>query len=218
MEIGNKIRELRRARDISQETLARALGVSFQAVSKWETGTTLPDIAMIPAVAAFFGVSTDELLGFNLYEQEKAVTALCAEAAEMRGSDRAGAERILREGLKRWPGNEVILNNLLYVIPEERSEELIDLCRSLAECTRMDDVRFDALRIMASAYRRLGRDELVRPTLEGIPEIYFTKLELIALLTDGDEAVAAAEKQLRVSRAIISEMEKRLRELKAEKE
>ena len=51
--LGNKIRELRRSRDISQETLANHLGVSFQAVSKWETGATLPDVTLVPAIASF---------------------------------------------------------------------------------------------------------------------------------------------------------------------
>ena len=45
LNIGNKIRRLRKAKNLSQEALARLLGVSFQAVSKWETGTALPDDA-----------------------------------------------------------------------------------------------------------------------------------------------------------------------------
>lgn len=55
------IRELRRTRGISQEVLAAALGVSVQAVSKWETGNSLPDILLFPRIAQFFGVSTDTL-------------------------------------------------------------------------------------------------------------------------------------------------------------
>ena len=60
--LGTKIRELRKARNLSQETLAQILGVSFQAVSKWENGTTMPDVMMIPAIASFFNVSTDGLV------------------------------------------------------------------------------------------------------------------------------------------------------------
>ena len=60
--LGNKIRELRKEKNISQEVLAQYLGVSFQAVSKWENGTALPDITLVPQIANFFGVSADELL------------------------------------------------------------------------------------------------------------------------------------------------------------
>ena len=64
--MGARIRSLRKARNLSQEVLAQYLGVSFQAVSKWENGDTLPDVTLIPAIAGFFQVSTDELFDFNV--------------------------------------------------------------------------------------------------------------------------------------------------------
>ncbi|MBQ4113237.1 MAG: helix-turn-helix transcriptional regulator, partial [Clostridia bacterium] len=55
MKLGEKIKTLRKQKNISQEVLAQYLGVTFQAVSKWENGTTMPDVATIPAIASFFG-------------------------------------------------------------------------------------------------------------------------------------------------------------------
>ena len=63
MELGKKIYELRRERGITQEELAGELGVTAAAVSKGEKGATLPDVLMVCAIADFFGVTTDELLG-----------------------------------------------------------------------------------------------------------------------------------------------------------
>lgn len=63
--IGSKIKKLRRQKNISQEVLAQYLGISFQAVSKWESGQNMPDITLIPALASFFGISTDELFDYN---------------------------------------------------------------------------------------------------------------------------------------------------------
>lgn len=60
--IGKKIGELRRERELTQEDLAKELGISAQAVSKWENGGA-PDIEMLPALADFFGVSIDYLYG-----------------------------------------------------------------------------------------------------------------------------------------------------------
>ena len=111
--LGEKIKSLRKQKNISQEVFANYLGVSFQAVSKWENGNTMPDVAIIPAIASFFGVSTDELFDFNLFEMEKQVDAICDEAYGFRFSDAEKSERILREGLQRFPGNDIILNNLL---------------------------------------------------------------------------------------------------------
>ena len=65
MNVGRKILELRKQKDITQEGLAAELGVTAAAVSKWENGYTLPDILMLCALADFFGVTTDELLGRN---------------------------------------------------------------------------------------------------------------------------------------------------------
>ena len=65
MNIGHKIQELRKQKGITQEELAAELGVTAAAVSKWENGYTLPDILMLCALADFFGVTTDELLGRN---------------------------------------------------------------------------------------------------------------------------------------------------------
>lgn len=63
--IGDNIRLLRKAKGVTQEELAEAVHVSFQAVSKWENGGS-PDIEILPVLASFFGVSIDELMGFKL--------------------------------------------------------------------------------------------------------------------------------------------------------
>lgn len=60
--IAEKIRLLRKERGITQDELAAVLRVSFQSVSRWENGQTYPDIELIPKIAAYFGVTTDELL------------------------------------------------------------------------------------------------------------------------------------------------------------
>ena len=63
MDLGKNIFELRRARGVTQEELAGELGVTAAAVSKWEKGSTLPDVLMVCALADWFGVTTDQLLG-----------------------------------------------------------------------------------------------------------------------------------------------------------
>lgn len=65
-EIGMNIRLLRKTKNITQEELANALHISYQAISKWENGSSQPDIALLPAIANYFGVSIDELFGFKL--------------------------------------------------------------------------------------------------------------------------------------------------------
>ncbi len=200
IKLGEKIKFLRKKKNISQEVFASYLGVSFQAVSKWENGNTMPDVTMIPAIASFFGVSTDELFDFNIYETEKQVDAICHESWKYRDDDPAKSEHILREGLKRFPGNDIILNNLLYTLDyQTRADEVIALCKTLIESTKDDSVKYDACRILATCYKENGQNDLVKPTLEIIPEIYFTKLELMASLLGGEESYEAAQKQKNIS-------------------
>ncbi len=61
MDIGRQIKLLRMNKNAKQEELAEYLGVSFQAVSKWETGASVPDIALLPNIAIYFGITIDEL-------------------------------------------------------------------------------------------------------------------------------------------------------------
>ena len=69
MEIGKRIKDLRTNRGITQETLAGVLGVSSQAVSKWETEQAAPDIQLLPEIAVYFGVTLDDL--FSLDDEKK---------------------------------------------------------------------------------------------------------------------------------------------------
>lgn len=63
VQVSKKIHKLRKDKDLTQEELASEMGVSIAAVSKWETGNSLPDLLMLCSIADFFEVSTDELLG-----------------------------------------------------------------------------------------------------------------------------------------------------------
>lgn len=61
MKVGENIRALRQRKGLTQEQVAQRLGVTYQAVSKWENGTNTPDIALLPEIAALFGVTIDAL-------------------------------------------------------------------------------------------------------------------------------------------------------------
>lgn len=62
MNIGNNIAALRKEKSITQEELANILGVSAQAVSKWENNSSCPDVALLTDIADYFGVTVDALL------------------------------------------------------------------------------------------------------------------------------------------------------------
>ncbi len=218
IKMGEKIRALRKLKGISQEVLAQYLGVSYQSVSKWENGATMPDVCLIPAIASFFEVSTDELFDFNRLDTEKRVMEICYAVAAYRAKDPLRAEKALREALKQYPGNEIILNNLLYTMHgAERHAEVVELCQTLIASTRDDEIKYDAMRILAETYKEMGEYQLCRDTLEGIPEIYFTKLEVQAELLVGKDMFRPAAAQKHLSAETLCNMLLRLADYYEEK-
>lgn len=205
--LGGKIRSLRKQKGITQEALAGAMGVSFQAVSKWENSSAMPDVELIPALASFFGVSTDELFDYDRYQNDKIIEEIVSRAAEIRAERPKDAEKILRDGLKKFPANDILLNNLLYVMdPDENGSEMINICKGLIGITDDDAVKYDAARILAEIYAKRKNLALCEETLEIIPEIYFTKLELTAELLEGDKALKAAVGQFYIDIESAAEM------------
>lgn len=89
MKIGENIRTLRQQKNINQEALAAAFSVSIQAVSKWETGASLPDVALIPSIAEFFGVTIDQLFyGLDSKAADAVGTEPPAEAPSWQGREK----------------------------------------------------------------------------------------------------------------------------------
>ena len=127
MNLGNKIRELRRAGGLTQEQLAASLNISAQAVSKWEMNASYPDITMIPTLAAFFKVSLDELFDFDVTNVDQEIEAIRLEHNQYFWSNFEKAEQILLDGLKRYPASIQLKTELfeLYTYNLNRGDELI---------------------------------------------------------------------------------------------
>ena len=122
LKLGEKIRELRRKNGVTQETLADKLGLTAQAISRWEMGGAYPDMEMIPPIANFFGITIDELFGYD-GEREWKIDAIIARVSELRVESKSLSDptlqpsideslSILRQGLAEFPGNERLMSEL----------------------------------------------------------------------------------------------------------
>ena len=104
--IGITIKELRKKKDMTQEKLAEYLNVSFQAVSKWETGVASPDLSMIVPLARLLGVTTDELFGLASTKEDprlKELELALNETAET--GDTGKRYKIAQTAVAEYPGN-----------------------------------------------------------------------------------------------------------------
>lgn len=121
LNLGTKIRELRHCDGRTQEALAEALGVTSQAVSRWEAGGSYPDMNLIPSIANYFGVTIDELFGYTNKRAER-IDALVNQIYEMKrknnGVDHNISECIAfaRNALVEFPGNEKLMVSLASVL------------------------------------------------------------------------------------------------------
>ncbi len=116
--LGNNIMRLRKEHDLTQEQLANGLGITYQAVSKWETGVSSPDISMLPLLADVFEVSIDELFG-------RVSQAGGYVRQERRAEEQPAAEGVLLP----WPDDENMLHAVLFaghrlIDADEKGERL----------------------------------------------------------------------------------------------
>ncbi|MBQ8313310.1 MAG: helix-turn-helix transcriptional regulator [Clostridia bacterium] len=105
LDLGTRIRHLRRRDSRTQEALATALGVTAQAVSRWEANGSYPDMNLLPAIANYFNVTIDELFGYT-DSREKRLDALIARIqAECRAETMDACLALAREAMVEFPGN-----------------------------------------------------------------------------------------------------------------
>ena len=111
LNLGTKIRELRWRDGRTQDNLAEALGVTAQAVSRWEQSGSYPDMEMIPAIANYFHISIDELFGYH-DEREEKIKSILEKATKI----------LTKQGFTMYKGSL-----------SEDVEECIDMLRAASE-------------------------------------------------------------------------------------
>ena len=104
LNIGSNIKRLRLSKGLTQEQLANLLSISTAAISKWEAKNTYPDITLLFPLAEIFGISVDELLGYDEAKAKTDIDFLMAEHLRLRvnGFYAQASERIA-EARKKYP-------------------------------------------------------------------------------------------------------------------
>lgn len=168
IKIGAIIKKLRSENNITQDTLANAVGVTPQAISRWESGGGYPDIELLPALADFFAVSCDELIGYRLSEREEELAKIKKEMCRLSEVGTVD-ERIAfaRNAMSRYPMDREIKENLAVCLyfrwTENKEEALFSEIESLyssviAEC-RDDDTGYSAINNLITIYGETGQHE-----------------------------------------------------------
>lgn len=202
LKTGQIIKDLRKKQDITQEKLAAYLNISYQAISKWENGTALPDITLIPQIANFFGVTSDEFLGMkDSVETEELKEYENVYQQNNQNGRMLDNINLAREVLKKYPRNYQWMLNLAYPLTQYTStkeqiayskendflQKAVDLCERILEDCTIDSIRHSAIQILCYNYPLIDKTDKAVALAETMPDIWVCKEELLSTIYRGEK-------------------------------
>ena len=113
--LDENLRKLRTSRGSRQEDLANHLGVSVQSVSKWERGENLPDLTLIPAIASYYNVTVDDLLGVGEVRKQEKIDWYFAESKKLLHDGKTEENiELMRKAVKEFPNEYKLIGQLAF--------------------------------------------------------------------------------------------------------
>lgn len=190
--IDERLRHLRREKGNTQQELAAHLGISVQAVSKWERNEGYPDISMLPRLAAYYGTSVDDLLGVGEGKRREQIEYYLRGAKELPVDS---PERVAFCGAayREFPNEPEIVNIYLAALYheglEQNRDEILRLARWLLEHYNQSGQYFGAVRCLCHLYGRSGDMESAKKYATMGGRFHGTETQLLIRVLQGEEAV-----------------------------
>ena len=196
---GTRLKKLRNNANVTQDSLAEHLNISYQAVSKWENGQSLPDITLVPAIANFFGVSADYLLGIEIDKTNEDIDSALNKVNELNhAGKRLQSIEILEEKLKLYPNNHLLLAEWIeckcmsFDPKTDRDkwlEDVIAKCDLILSDCSIDEIRYKTKTNMVFAYSFCGKNDVAEKLCYGFPENPYSKVEMMSMIAHPKERV-----------------------------
>ena len=204
--IGTNIKRLRKEKNLTQEALADLLGVSFQAVSKWENSIGYPDITLLPALSSILDVSLDILMGVDRSQAEQ--ERILLEIGELSKSGRLReAYEMGRESMKQFPVNDTLIyvtsslaNGLYPTADKEEKSVLLEEVRTMTEriltYSNSDELKVLARRNLFYMYLHAKDNASAAETAKGLPCIVSARELLLPLCLENGQKNEFMEKTM----------------------
>ncbi len=193
-----KFRQLRRDKDLTQEQIADIFNISPQAVSRWETGTSYPDIEILPHLAIFFNITVDELLGTEEIRGAEKVKEYVRDIRNLLNSGRINeAAEMARKAVKEYPANYgeqyYLLSQALSVLyskatESEKTKIKQEIITVSERAISNDPNNWDLKAQLVQRYASWGMKEEAKRVLATMPwDIWSTQEIVRGCILDGDE-------------------------------
>lgn len=193
--LSEQLKKLRREKGNTQEDLANHFGISTQAVSKWERDEGYPDITLLPAIASYYNVSVDDLLGVGAIEKEKRLNAYRDKNAEL-FRDGKSAERVTlcREAQKEFPNDLSVIYDLMYALSaadqNANADEIIACGERILNESTDQSLRSGAIQCLCFTYYYAKKDaESAKKYANMAGNSVVTVDTLMPRILEGEEAV-----------------------------
>lgn len=204
--LGENIRRLRMNISLTQEQLAEAVGVSPQAVSRWETAVSYPDITLLPVLANIFNVSTDTLLGVDIAQKQQEIEkALEYNSTLHREGKHHESEAFIREKLKLYPDSADLTYQLAYAldkyIADGEQQKAIDdeieaLCRRSIQLDSGTWITHAARQMLCLLYSRQGQQEKAIEIADSMPTWWVSREFLMQYVEPPEKAASQRQYNL----------------------
>lgn len=211
LNIGENIKKLRLDRGITQEKLAEALNVSCQSVSRWELDVCYPDIELLPAIANYFDVTLDVLMGMNGIRSEARRNAIFTEAIDHeRQGDWPAAIDVLKNALKTYPGDEGMQGELALALSHTGNIkdliEAIDISEHLLEKSTDEKLRSTVRANLCFLYKSTDQIEKALALGKTLPHIWESREILLPDLVPDDEREAMLNRSLNIASQVLKDV------------
>lgn len=196
------LRTLRREKNITQEELASFLGISAQAVSKWERGDGMPDITLLPRLSRYFDVSVDTLLGMEDMRVDELMEEYEKEAHRLANQGKTEERLALWEkAYAEYPHHHRVLHGLSYALfalnVMDNADRIIDLARELLDHPKADStLRAAAIQLLTYTYSRKGDKVMAKKYAEMATGFFACRETLLGSVLDGEEGCLHDQKFL----------------------